>query len=273
MRTGYERGLNAATRRCLRAPKRHLKEEQTMDAPMIELFQTSKEFMRGDAVVRAVDDVSLVVGAGEFVSMVGKSGSRKSTLLHLMSGLLTPTHGTVRLQGRELGSMTDNERTVVRRDVVGFIFQFFNLLPTLTAEENVSLPLLLAGKRERDAAARALEVLNLVGLADRASYKADRLSGGEMQRVAIARALVNRPPVIFADEPTGNLDTVSGEEVLTLIKNMQVDQGVTVVLVTHDAKAAAYADRVLTLRDGRVAEDIPTATLVGAGEVDRRKES
>ena len=233
-----------------------------MSEPIIELYEVTKEFSRGDSVVRAVDEVTLTIGQGEFVSIVGKSGSGKSTLLHLMSGLLTATHGTVRFQAQDLASLGDDRRTLLRRDRVGFIFQFFNLLPTLTAAENVALPLLLARAKPREAAARAQDALVQVGMTDRADHTPDRLSGGELQRVAIARALVNRPLALFADEPTGNLDSVSGDSVLSMLKEMQSNAGLTVALVTHDPKTAAYADRVVTLRDGRVAEDLPTRSLV-----------
>lgn len=230
-----------------------------MAESLIELYEVTKEFTRGDGVVRAVDGVSLTIPRGEFVSVVGRSGSGKTTVLYLMSSLLTATHGTLRFQGREIGGMTDRERTAFRRERIGFIFQFFNLLPTLTALENVALPLLLSGISDREANSRASQMLEIVRLADRASYRPNRLSGGELQRVAIARGLVNQPLVLFADEPTGNLDTVSAEEILALVRSIQADQGGTVVLVTHDPKAAAYGDRVITLRDGRVAEDLSTA--------------
>lgn len=232
-----------------------------MSEPAIELFQVTKEFTRGDEAVRAVDGISLTVCPGEFISLVGKSGSGKSTVLHLMSGLLRPTHGTIRFEGLDLGSLTDDRRTLLRRERIGFIFQFFNLLPTLTAQENVALPLLLSRGNGRDATSKAREMLQLVGLGDRADHTPGRLSGGEMQRVAIARALVNQPRVLFADEPTGNLDSISGEAILAFLKEMQTNQGLTVVLVTHDPKAAAYGDRVITLRDGRVLEDMPTRIL------------
>jgi putative ABC transport system ATP-binding protein len=224
---------------------------------MIELEGVVKEFRRGDSTVRAVDGVSLTIGKGEFVAIMGKSGSGKSTLLHLMSGLQRPTTGSVRVMGRELSQLGDDELTLLRRDQIGFVFQFFNLLPTLTAAENVALPLLLRGVKAKEAERRAEEMLKLVGLASRKHHKPDELSGGQMQRVAIARALVSDPPLLFGDEPTGNLDSVSGEEVLGLLKELQAERQVTVVMVTHDPKAAAYGDRLIRMQDGRVLEDQP----------------
>lgn len=222
---------------------------------IIGLDGVTKEFRRGDTVVRAVADLSLSVSAGEFVAIMGKSGSGKSTLLHLMSGLQSPSSGTVRLMGRELSRLKDDDLTVLRRDHIGFIFQFFNLLPTLTALENVTLPLMLARVKGAEAEARGRRLLERVGLASRADHKPDELSGGQMQRVAIARALVNDPPLLFADEPTGNLDSVSGEEILLLLKEMQAERGQSIIMVTHDPKAAAYGDRLITMRDGRMVSD------------------
>ncbi|MDF2627906.1 MAG: putative transporter ATP-binding protein [Symbiobacteriaceae bacterium] len=234
-----------------------------MTEEIIRLERVVKEFRRGDTAVRAVDGVSLTIGRGEFVSIMGKSGSGKSTLLHLMSGLQQATQGSVRLLGRELSQLKDDDLTLLRRTHVGFIFQFFNLLPTLTALENVALPLLLAKVRTSVAEAKALELLKTVGLTSRAAHKPDELSGGQMQRVAIARALAGDPPLLFADEPTGNLDSASGEEILLLLKQMQIDRGQTIVMVTHDAKAAAYGDRLITMRDGRVLDDQLTGGMVG----------
>ncbi|HEY3368552.1 MAG TPA: ABC transporter ATP-binding protein [Symbiobacteriaceae bacterium] len=222
---------------------------------VVGLSHVVKEFRRGDTVVRAVDGVDLTIGRGEFVAIMGKSGSGKSTLLHLISGLQQPTAGTVTLLGRDLTRLTDDQLTLVRRDQIGFVFQFFNLLPTLTALENVALPLLLARVKTQEAEARARHLLATIGLASRAGHKPDELSGGQMQRVAIARALVNDPPLLFADEPTGNLDSVSGEEILLLLKEMQTGRGKTILMVTHDAKAAAYGDRLITMRDGRITMD------------------
>jgi putative ABC transport system ATP-binding protein len=229
---------------------------------VIELDRVVKAFSRGENPLKAVDRVSLTVATGEFVAVMGKSGSGKSTLLHLMSGLLQPSSGTVRLLGQDLAALKDDRLTVLRRDRVGFIFQFFNLLPTLTALENAALPLLLAKVRLAEAESKARHLLEMVGLGNRTHHKPDELSGGQMQRVAIARALVSDPPVLFADEPTGNLDSISGEEILMLLKRLQVERGVTIVMVTHDAKAAAYGDRLVTMRDGRVLTDEQTGGMV-----------
>ncbi len=226
-----------------------------MTREMIRLDQVVKEFRRGGATVRAVDGVSLSVAQGEFVAVMGKSGSGKSTLLHLMSGLQQPSSGKVHLLGRDLSRLSDDELTLLRREQVGFVFQFFNLLPTLTALENVALPLLLARVKRSAAEARAREALATVGLSDREGHKPEELSGGQMQRVALARALVTDPPLLFADEPTGNLDSHSGEEVLLLLKQMQAERGQTIVMVTHDPKAAAYGDRLIRMQDGRVIDD------------------
>lgn len=229
-----------------------------MTEAIIRLDQVTKEFRRGDISVRAVDGVSLQIAPGEFVAIMGKSGSGKSTLLHLMSGLQQATSGQVVLLGHDLTRLSDDQLTLLRRQRLGFVFQFFNLLPTLTALENVALPLLLAGKPAREAEAKARTLLEQVGLGQRWSHRPDELSGGQMQRVAIARALVTDPPVLFADEPTGNLDTLAGEEILNLLKTMQTQRGQTIVMVTHDPKAAAYGDRMITMRDGKVIEDLPT---------------
>ncbi|HWI60950.1 MAG TPA: ABC transporter ATP-binding protein [Symbiobacteriaceae bacterium] len=234
-----------------------------MSEEIIRLERVVKEFRRGETAVRAVDGVSLTIRKGEFVAVMGKSGSGKSTLLHLMSGLQQATEGSVRLLGRELSQLKDDDLTLLRRDHVGFIFQFFNLLPTLTALENVALPLLLARVKTSTAEAKARQLLNVVGLASRAGHKPDEMSGGQMQRVAIARALAGDPPLLFADEPTGNLDSHSGEEILLLLKEMQAVRGQTIVMVTHDAKAAAYGDRLITMRDGKVTDDQATGGMAG----------
>jgi putative ABC transport system ATP-binding protein len=182
---------------------------------------------------------------------MGPSGAGKSTLLHLMGGLDTPSTGDVLLGGKRLAHLSDDEVTIVRRREIGFIFQFFNLLPTLNAAENVALPLLIDGKRLEDYAGRVNELLELVGLGDRRDHKPDQLSGGQQQRVAIARALVTEPKIALADEPTGNLDSRSGKEILELLRHACDEKKQTIVMVTHDAYAAAYADRVIFLRDGQ----------------------
>jgi len=187
---------------------------------------------------------------------MGPSGSGKSTLMHILAGLDKPTSGTVEIAHREITTMGDTELTKLRREHIGFVFQFFNLLPTLTAEENVALPLLLDGKSMREVRPRVEAMLERVGLEGRRTHMPDALSGGEMQRVAIARALVIEPMILLADEPTGNLDSKTGEDVLQLIRETAERTAQTVVMVTHDARAAAYGDRIVTMRDGRIVDEL-----------------
>ena len=219
---------------------------------MIALRDVHKVFHQGEAEVRALAGVSLDIEAGAFVSIMGPSGSGKSTLLHLMGGLDLPTSGEISLDGSLLSRMSDDEITLLRRRKIGFVFQFFNLLPTYTAEENVALPLLLDGIGRREVRPRVEAALEQVGLSHRRRHRPEELSGGEMQRVAIARALVIDPRVILADEPTGNLDTKTGEQVLDLLGAANRDRRCTIVLVTHDSSAAAHAERLITLKDGVV---------------------
>jgi putative ABC transport system ATP-binding protein len=219
---------------------------------MMELQAVTKIYQQGRRSVHALRGVSLRIDAGEYVSIMGPSGSGKSTLLHLLGALDTPTTGRALFHGRDLQSLSDRERSLLRRSRIGFVFQFFNLLPTLTAIENATLPLLLAGQSRRQAQRIALPVLERMGLADRADHFAEELSGGEMQRVAIARALVAEPEVILCDEPTGNLDSRTSCEVLALLRTLPQPGKRTVVVVTHDATAAAYGDRVVHIRDGLV---------------------
>jgi putative ABC transport system ATP-binding protein len=222
---------------------------------MIELQQVSKRFdRRGD--VAALSDVSLTIPRGQMISIVGPSGSGKSTLLNLIGGLDRPTTGEVRIDGDALGALSDDGLTRIRRDKIGFIFQFFNLLPTLTCLENVGLPLHLRGWPRKKVTARAEELLNLVQLGDRLTHRPDELSGGQRQRVAIARALSVAPPILLADEPTGNLDTRTGRDILALLNDVHERLGSTVVIVTHDAHVASTCVRTVTVRDGRVIEDI-----------------
>jgi putative ABC transport system ATP-binding protein len=220
---------------------------------MVRLEKVSKTYGRGGATVRALNEVSLEVAKGEFLVVMGPSGSGKSTLLHLLAGLDAPSSGEIYLDGTPISRMSDDEITVFRRRNIGFVFQFFNLLPTLSAQENVALPLLLDGRKMKAAQPRAARMLELVGLAHRRSHRPDELSGGEAQRVAIARALVFEPALLIADEPTGNLDSRSGEEVLSLIRDLGQRYGLTVVMVTHDRHAAAYGDRIVMLKDGELA--------------------
>jgi putative ABC transport system ATP-binding protein len=226
---------------------------------MAEILETqglSKQYQMGEVPVDALRAVDFQVQQGEFVAIMGPSGSGKSTLLHLMGGRDTPSDGEVTLDGRRLAHLSDDEVTIIRRRQVGFVFQFFNLLPTLSAIENVALPLLIDGRRLSDYAEQVGQLLDLVGLADRRDHKPDQLSGGEQQRVAIARALVTEPAIVLADEPTGNLDSKSGKEVLHLLRRACDEKVQTIVMVTHDPLAASYADRVVFLRDGQIVRQL-----------------
>jgi putative ABC transport system ATP-binding protein len=216
-----------------------------------------KQYEMGAVVVDALRGVNFTVTQGEFVAIMGPSGSGKSTLLHLLGGLDNPTNGDVALGKRQMAHLTDDEITIVRRRQVGFIFQFYNLLPTLTAAENVALPLLLDGKRIEDFESRIDELIDLVGLTERRDHKPDQLSGGQQQRVAIARAFVNDPEIVLADEPTGNLDSRAGTSVLELLRRTCKELDTTVVMVTHDPRAASYADRVVFLKDGQIVRELP----------------
>jgi putative ABC transport system ATP-binding protein len=221
---------------------------------MIQLESVTKRF-EGKRQVVALDAVDLSVARGEMVAIIGPSGSGKSTLLNLVGGLDRPTSGQVTVDGRHLSGLSDDELTRVRRDTIGFIFQFFNLLPSLSGFENVALPLHLRGWPRPKTEARARELLELVGLGARADHLPDELSGGERQRVAIARALSIYPPLLLADEPTGNLDTHTGAEILELIRDVHSRLGATVLIVTHDLIVARSSERTITLRDGRIVED------------------
>jgi putative ABC transport system ATP-binding protein len=222
---------------------------------VIVLEHVSKRF-EGKRQVTALDDVSLEIERGEMVSIIGPSGSGKSTLLNLVGGLDRPTAGLVLIDGEKLSDLSDDGLTRVRRDKIGFVFQFFNLLPTLTCLENVGLPLHLRGWARQKVDERARELLTLVQLAPRLQHLPEELSGGERQRVAIARALSVYPPIILADEPTGNLDTHTGEEILNLVRDLHKRLGSTVVIVTHDMKVAESCPRTIALRDGHVVEDV-----------------
>ncbi len=210
-----------------------------------------KTYHQGEDEIRALRGVDLEIGAGEFVAITGASGSGKSTLLHILGALDRPDSGEVTLEGRLLSRMSDEDLALLRRRRLGFVLQFFNLLPTLNARENAAFPLLLDGSR--DALERADESLSILGLGHRLDHRPSQLSGGEQQRVALARALVTRPAVVMADEPTGNLDSVTGEEILRLLRRT-ADDGQTIVMVTHDERSAAFADRVVRLRDGVLAD-------------------
>ena len=224
-----------------------------MTPPIVTSTGLSRRFGEGEAAVDALVDVSVAFPAGELTAIMGPSGSGKSTLMHLLAGLDRPTSGTVELDGVELTSLDDDDLTELRRDKIGFVFQAFNLLPVLTAEENILLPLSIAGRRADQAWYDQL--IDTVALRDRLSHRPAELSGGQQQRVALARALVSRPAVVFADEPTGNLDSHASTEVLELLRRSVNDLGQTVIMVTHDPDAAAYADRVIELADGSVVDD------------------
>ena len=214
----------------------------------------TKVYGEGETAVTALDHVNVTVEAGEFVAVMGPSGCGKSTLLHLVGGLDQPTSGRVVLNGNDLAALNDDRLTVLRRRQIGFVFQFFNLIPILTAAENASLPLLLDGTKPGEARARAQRWLERLGLGDRLDSRPDQLSGGQQQRVAIARALVGEPALVLADEPTGNVDTQAGEEIAGLLRQAVTDWKQTVLMVTHDPRVAAYADRTVFLKDGRVVE-------------------
>ena len=218
---------------------------------VVEARRVSKRYTQGGRDVLALRGVDLAVARGEFLAITGPSGSGKSTLLHAIGGILRPDEGEVWLEGRPVSSLSDKELTYYRRRRLGFIFQFFHLLPTMSAIDNVAVPLVLDG--DRRAHERAVAALAAVGLADRADHRPAELSGGEQQRVAVARAVVTEPAVILADEPTGNLDTITGEDVLKLLRGL-ADRGQTVVLVTHEARVAAFADRVARIVDGVLVE-------------------
>jgi putative ABC transport system ATP-binding protein len=237
--------------------------EPTNDDVIHELEDVRKTYQTGKRVVEAVRGVTLRIHAGEFVSLMGPSGSGKSTLLHLLGALDVPTSGRVLFRGQDLQKLSDKERSLLRRFRIGFIFQFFNLLPTLTAAENVGLPLLLAGQSRAEAQKLAMLGLERVHLDKRAQHFPDEMSGGEMQRVAIARALVTQPDVVICDEPTGNLDSTTSAEILALLRSLPEAGRRSVVMVTHDPAAAQHADRLLRFRDGKIeSEEILTPSEI-----------
>ncbi len=221
---------------------------------IIQAIDLCKTYKLGEVSIEVLKDVNLVINQGEFVSLMGPSGSGKSTLLYLLGGLDKPTSGRIRLKGRELSVMKDKEESKMRRREIGFVFQFYNLVPNLNLEENIMLPILLDGKKLKNYRSRLDEILELVGLADRRKHTPRELSGGQQQRVAIARALVNEPDVILADEPTGNLDSKTGTEILELFRTINKEKGKTIVQVTHSYEAAQYGARVINVKDGRVWE-------------------
>ncbi|MCX7683328.1 MAG: ABC transporter ATP-binding protein [Anaerolineae bacterium] len=222
---------------------------------VIRTENLTKIYGAGEAVVIALDHVNLRVEAGEFVAVMGPSGCGKSTLLHLIGGLDRPTEGRVLLDGTDIATLSDDRVTELRRRKVGFVFQFYNLIPVLSAVENAALPLTLDGVKPEEARRRAIEWLSRLGLGDRLSNRPDQLSGGQQQRVAIARALVAEPAIILADEPTGNLDSRASDEIAGLLKRISEEWGRAVLMVTHDPRIAAYADRIIFLKDGKVVDE------------------
>jgi putative ABC transport system ATP-binding protein len=226
-------------------------------APIVSAIDVTRRYGEGHASVDALRGVSLDFPRGAFTAIMGPSGSGKSTLMHILAGLDRPTSGSVVIDGRDITAMNDGELTQLRRDRIGFVFQFFNLVPVLNAEENVLLPLSIAGKKpERE---WVEQLMRAVEIEDRRTHRPSELSGGQQQRVAVARAMVSRPAVVFADEPTGNLDSKTSEEVLQLLRRAVDEFGGTIVMVTHDAQAASFADRVVVLNDGAVVHDGPAA--------------
>jgi putative ABC transport system ATP-binding protein len=227
-----------------------------MAAPAIETHDLRMIYGSGSTEVRALDGVDLTIEAGEMVAIMGPSGSGKSTLLHIVGALESPTTGTIAVAGVHYEGLDDKQLTALRRDHIGFVFQFFNLLPSLTAEENVTLPAVIAKRHEPEVRARARMLLERVRLGDRIDHLPGELSGGQQQRVSIARALLLSPELVLADEPTGNLDSRSSREVLEILREFNREEGHTIVMVTHDAAAAAMADRVIFLRDGKLAGEV-----------------
>jgi putative ABC transport system ATP-binding protein len=225
---------------------------------VVVAHDVARRYGEGDTAVDALRGVSLDVAKGNLTAVMGPSGSGKSTLMHILAGLDKPTSGTVAVSGTEITTLKDSDLTKLRRRHIGFVFQFFNLLPMLTAEENITLPLSIAGEKADPEFFR--DLIAKVGLADRLHHRPAELSGGQQQRVAIARALVSRPTVLFADEPTGNLDSATGTEILTLMRDSVDSYGQTTVMVTHEPRAAAIADRILFLADGEIVRDLPGAS-------------
>lgn len=226
-------------------------------APLVELAGIDKRYREGERERVVFSDASLTIKRGEWLFLLGRSGSGKSTLLNLISGIDLPEAGTVTVDGIPINHLSERDRTLFRRNRIGFVFQFFNLIPTLTVEENILLPLELAGSLTAESRASARDLLEQVGLTDRGRSYPDRLSGGEQQRVAVARALVHRPTLVLADEPTGNLDSETGRQVLDLFERLVRLTGTTMVVVTHSGEVTQLADRIMIIRDGRLAEMVP----------------
>jgi putative ABC transport system ATP-binding protein len=222
------------------------------EIPLLEIRELDKTYTIGEIKIQALNGVNLQVTRAEFVAVMGASGSGKTTLLNLIGTLDTPTAGTIILDGEELSELEESDKDRIRRYKIGFIYQFYNLIPVLSARENIELPMEFAKVERREKEKRATQLLKMVGLSDRADHRPDELSGGEQQRVAIARALANQPSLILADEPTGDLDTKTGQEVIGKLKDLCKEEGVTIIMVTHDPIAAEYADRIVQMRDGAI---------------------
>lgn len=222
---------------------------------IIESVGLNKVYSMGNVEVEVLKDINLEIKEGEFVSIMGPSGSGKSTLLYLIGGLDKPSSGTIRIKGREIAGLKDDEESRLRRQEIGFIFQFYNLIPNLNVEENIMLPILLDGKKMKDYRKELDSILDIVGLSDRRRHTPRELSGGQQQRVAIARALINQPDIILADEPTGNLDSKTGAEVLDLLAKINKENGKTIIQVTHSREAADYGQRIIHVKDGKVSEE------------------
>jgi putative ABC transport system ATP-binding protein len=223
-----------------------------MIRPAVETVNLWKSFQLGEVEVEVLKDITIAIARGEFVSVMGPSGSGKSTLLYLIGGLDKPTSGSIRINGKELAKMQDEEESLLRRRDLGFVFQFYNLIPNLTVAENIMLPVLLDGKNLKRDEGKMEQILEDVGLSDRRHHTPRELSGGQQQRVAIARALVNEPDIILADEPIGNLDSKTGTEIMKLLQRINRERGKTIIQVTHSEEAAAYGDRIIHVRDGKV---------------------
>lgn len=233
---------------------------------IVETKGLTKTYGEGETAVTALDHVDLSIEEGEFVAVMGPSGCGKSTLLNLIGGLDTPTEGSVLLDGKDIARMSDNELTQIRRERIGFVFQFFNLIPVLDAVENAALPLVLDGIRAEDTKRRAADWLGRVGLAGRTAARPDQLSGGQQQRVAVARSLIADPALVLADEPTGNLDSRNSDEVATLLRTASSEWGRAILMVTHDPRIAAHAGRIVFMRDGRIVDDTRIAGADSARE-------
>lgn len=219
---------------------------------IIEVENLNKTYMLGNVPVEILQEINFTINRGEFITIMGPSGSGKSTLLYLLGGLDKPTSGKILINNKDISALSDEEQSTLRRRVIGFVFQFYNLVPNLTVEDNVMLPVLLDGKKIKDYRQKLYEILETVGLSDRINHTPRELSGGQQQRVAIARALINEPDIILADEPTGNLDSKSSEEVMKLLQRINKEKGKTILQVSHSLETAKYSDRIINVRDGKV---------------------